>query len=365
MRSPLFQPDPGLSDRAWLDGRSQDRGRFVALVGDAELDEGNIYEALIEGAKHDVRNLWWILDYNRQSLDATSADRMFERFDEIFRSCGWRVVELRYGKRLKAGAGSGIPSSKAGSTVSETPSFRRSHYQGGAALAARIEAELGKKAAAFLKANDDAALASLFSDLGGHCMESLVEAFDAAQDDVPTLFIAWTIKGNGLPFAGHKDNHAGLMNPTQMAAWREAWAFAEGREWEPLESVGDNARPGVEALIERSRIAREKRNARSGRSIFRPSRHRPARSNRRRPLSAESCSRSPSPADARRPHRYDLAGRDRFDQPRRMGEPARPLPARGDGRHFCAAKDCVGAKMVAQPTKASTSNWASPRTICS
>ena len=80
----------------------KDRGRFVALIGDAELDEGNIYEAIIEGAKHDVRNLWWIVDYNRQSLDATSADRMFERFDEIFSSCGWRVVELRYGKKLQA-----------------------------------------------------------------------------------------------------------------------------------------------------------------------------------------------------------------------------------------------------------------------
>ena len=72
------------------------------MIGDAELDEGNIYEAIIEGAKHDVRNLWWIVDYNRQSLDAVSADRMFERFDEIFKSCGWRVVELRYGKRLRA-----------------------------------------------------------------------------------------------------------------------------------------------------------------------------------------------------------------------------------------------------------------------
>src|SRR5437660_508171 len=83
----------------------RDRGRFVALIGDAELDEGNIYEAIIEGAKHDVRNLWWIVDYNRQSLDATSADRMFERFDEIFRSCGWRVVELCSGKRLQAALG--------------------------------------------------------------------------------------------------------------------------------------------------------------------------------------------------------------------------------------------------------------------
>src|SRR5919205_974538 len=89
-----------LSAHGWLD--EAERGRFVALIGDAELDEGNIYEAIIEGAKHDVRNLWGIVDYNRQSLDATSADRMFERFDEIFRSCGWRVETLRYGKLLEA-----------------------------------------------------------------------------------------------------------------------------------------------------------------------------------------------------------------------------------------------------------------------
>ncbi|HEX6661401.1 MAG TPA: transketolase, partial [Sphingomicrobium sp.] len=133
------------------------------------------------------------------------------------------------------------------------------HYQGGGAWRSRIEAGVGKSAAGFLKQHDDAALASLFTDLGGHCMESLVEAFDSAQDDVPTLFIAWTIKGYGLPFAGHKDNHAGLMNPTQMAAWREAMGVREGQEWDPLESVGDNARPGIEALLERSRIAREKR----------------------------------------------------------------------------------------------------------
>jgi pyruvate dehydrogenase E1 component len=94
-----------LSAHGWLEDGA--RGRFVALIGDAELDEGNIYEAIIEGAKHDVRNLWWIVDYNRQSLDAVSADRMFERFDEIFRSCGWRVIELKYGKRLQATLDSG------------------------------------------------------------------------------------------------------------------------------------------------------------------------------------------------------------------------------------------------------------------
>ena len=245
-----------LAAHGWMD--EAERGRFVALIGDAELDEGNIYEAIIEGAKHDVRNLWWIVDYNRQSLDATSADRMFERFDEIFRSCGWRVVELRYGKKLSKA----LDDDKALKAWFETLSnaeLSALHYQGGGAWRKRIDADLGKKAAAFLKDNDEASLASLFADLGGHCMETVIEAFDAAQDDVPTLFIAWTIKGFGLPFAGHKDNHAGLMNPTQTAALRESMGVREGREWEPLEGVGDNARPGVEALIERTRIAREKR----------------------------------------------------------------------------------------------------------
>ena len=99
--------------------------------------------------------------------------------------------------------------------------------------AARIEADLGKAAAAFLKAHDDNALGTLMSDLGGHCMETLVEAFDAAQDDVPTLFMAWTVKGFGLPFAGHKDNHSGLMNPTQAHGLRD--------------SMGDIRRRRVEA----------------------------------------------------------------------------------------------------------------------
>jgi len=235
-----------------------DRGRFVALIGDAELDEGNIYEAIIEGAKHDVRNLWWIIDYNRQSLDATSADRMFERFDEIFQSCGWRVVELRYGKKL-SGVLAQHPTLKGWFETLPNADLSALHYQGGASWRKRLDAEFGKDAAEFLGEYDDDALASLFSDLGGHCMESLVETFDAAQDDVPTLFIAWTIKGFGLPFAGHKDNHAGLMNPTQLAALRAAMGVREGEEWEKLEGVGDNARPGVEALIERSRVLRDKR----------------------------------------------------------------------------------------------------------
>ena len=77
-------------------------GRMIALAGDAELDEGNIFEALLEGWKHDVRNLWWVIDYNRQSLDAVVSDRLFGRIDAMFEMMGWRVVTLKYGRLLEA-----------------------------------------------------------------------------------------------------------------------------------------------------------------------------------------------------------------------------------------------------------------------
>ncbi len=76
-------------------------GRMVALVGDAELDEGNIFEALLEGWKHDVRNLWWVIDYNRQSLDGVVNDRLFGRIGEMFELVGWRRghAEIRQAAR--------------------------------------------------------------------------------------------------------------------------------------------------------------------------------------------------------------------------------------------------------------------------
>ena len=75
--------------------------KTIALLGDAELDEGNIYEALLEGAKQNVRNCWWIIDYNRQSLDAVVTDELHLKIDELFASMGWRVITLKYGKKLQ------------------------------------------------------------------------------------------------------------------------------------------------------------------------------------------------------------------------------------------------------------------------
>lgn len=240
--------------------REEDAGRMIALMGDAELDEGNIYECLIEGYKHDLRNCWWIVDYNRQSLDATTADRMFRRFDDIFETCGWRVVTLKYGKlqreAFKRPGGKAIEE-----WIDQCPNadFAALTYQGGAAWRERLIADIGAKAGVkkLLASFDDDGLAELMTNLGGHCTESLIEAFDACQDDLPTLFIAYTVKGRGLPLAGHKDNHSGMMNPPQMEQFRKQMGIAEGEEWEPWGGVGDNVAARLKAFVAESALARK------------------------------------------------------------------------------------------------------------
>ncbi|MGD9472379.1 MAG: transketolase [Novosphingobium sp.] len=231
-------------------------GRMIALMGDAELDEGNIYECLIEGFKHGIRNCWWIVDYNRQSLDSTTADRMFRRFDDIFETCGWRVLTLKHGKRQRE-----VFAKPGGQVVADwidqcpNAEYAALTYQGGAAWRERLHRDLAgrKQALKLIDSFGDAELAALMTNLGGHCVETLLEAFEQADDDVPTMFIAYTVKGYGLPFAGHKDNHAGLMNPTQIAALRDSMGIAEGEEWEPFAALGDNVAADLKAFIQPAR----------------------------------------------------------------------------------------------------------------
>jgi pyruvate dehydrogenase E1 component len=244
--------------------KEDDAGRMIALMGDAELDEGNIYECLIEGYKHDLRNCWWIVDYNRQSLDATTADRMFRRFDDIFETCGWRVVTLKYGKRQRE-----VFQRPGGKAIEEwietcpNADYAALTYQGGAAWRERLMADIGQAphVAKLISSFGDDELASIMTNLGGHCIETLVDAFDSAQDDIPTLFIAYTVKGYGTPLAGHKDNHSGMMNPAQMERFRADMGVPEGAEWEPWGGLGDNSATQLQAFVAQSPIARVKAEA--------------------------------------------------------------------------------------------------------
>ncbi|MBX6320252.1 MAG: transketolase [Rhodospirillaceae bacterium] len=211
--------------------------RMVAVVGDAELDEGNVYEALLEGWKHDLRNVWWVIDYNRQSLDAIVSDRLYGRIETLFRDMGWTVVVLKYGKKLEAAFRR--PGGEAlRRWIDDCPNSLYSAlvFKGGAAWREVLLRDIGREPGvkALLAGYDDEALPALMTNLAGHDMSAVLEAFAAVEDDRPTCFIAYTIKGYGLPFAGHKDNHAGLMNLEQMAEFRRRNRIPEGAEWEPF-----------------------------------------------------------------------------------------------------------------------------------
>ena len=215
-------------------------GRMIALAGDAELDEGNIFEALLEGWKHDVRNLWWIIDYNRQSLDAVVSDRLFGRIDALFELVGWRVVTLKYGRKLEA-AFARPDGAHLREWIDACPNSLYSAlvYKGGEGWREHLTRDLNRYPGirAILDEHDDDALQALMTNLAGHDMEAVLDAFHGITDDRPTCFIAYTIKGYGLPLAGHKDNHAGLMNPAQMALFQTGMGVLEGEEWEPFSGL--------------------------------------------------------------------------------------------------------------------------------
>jgi len=213
----------------------QPAGRMIALAGDAEFDEGNVFEALLEGWKHEIRNVWWIIDFNRQSLDSVVEDRLFQHIDGTFRTFGWEVVTLKYGKRLEdAFTRPGGEALREWIDDCPNSTYSALVYRGGAAWRARLNRDLGSTQgiAALLDEHDDASLHALMTNLGGHDLESILEAFHGVESDAATCFIAYTIKGYGLPLAGDKDNHSKVMSPEQMEVYRRAEGIAPGEEYE-------------------------------------------------------------------------------------------------------------------------------------
>ncbi|MEM9782315.1 MAG: transketolase [Pseudomonadota bacterium] len=259
-----------LAGHSWRPNGDGRMGRMIALAGDAEFDEGNIFEALQEGFRHDLRNCWWIIDYNRQSLDAVVNEQMHSRYGEIFRSFGWDVVVLKYGRLLEAAfAEPGGAALREWIDACPNALYSALTFQGGAAWRARLEADLGHNTVGDLTGHlDDDALARLMTNLGGHDVETLRRAFHATTSDRPTAFIAYTIKGHGTPLAGHKDNHSGLMTPDQMTAFRSAMGVREGCEWDALEGTVEPE--AMRAFLDRVPFNAEGRRRRSAGRIALP-----------------------------------------------------------------------------------------------
>ncbi|MBQ4826142.1 transketolase [Leisingera sp. HS039] len=225
-------------------------GRMVALVGDAELDEGNIYEVLQEGWKNGLRNTWWIIDYNRQSLDGIVREGLFERIEKIFDAFGWDVVRVKYGALQRAAFEEpGGEALRAWIDACPNQEYSALTYMGGAVWRQRLLDDLGDQGAvtALIDHRNDAELAALMENLGGNCVETMADAFAAIGHDRPVCFLAYTVKGWGTPIAGHKDNHGGLMTKAQMADWQSHMGVPKGQEWDPFATVADV--PALQAFL--------------------------------------------------------------------------------------------------------------------
>ncbi|MGH6778452.1 MAG: transketolase [Bradyrhizobium sp.] len=241
----------------WMKDRPE--GRMIALVGDAEMDEGNIFEALLEGWKHGLRNTWWVVDYNRQSLDAVVREGLWEKFEAMFRNFGWDVVIVKYGTLMRqAFAEPGGEALRRWIDNCPNALYAALCFQGGAAFRKHLHDEIGDQGPVtqLIDRRSDDELLALMSNLGGHDMASMCGAFEAIDHDRPVCFIAYTIKGVGLPFQGHKDNHAGLMTVAQMEKWRASQNIRPGHEWDKFEGLAQH-QAELEAFLARVPFNRE------------------------------------------------------------------------------------------------------------
>ncbi|MEM6276848.1 MAG: 1-deoxy-D-xylulose-5-phosphate synthase N-terminal domain-containing protein, partial [Pseudomonadota bacterium] len=237
-----------IAAKSW--GSGAPRGRMIALVGDAELDEGNIYEALQEGWKNDLRNTWWIIDYNRQSLDGIVREGLFERIEKIFDAFGWDVVRVKHGALQRAAfAEPGGEVLRDWIDACPNQEYAALTFRGGAVWRQRLMDDLGDQGevTALLDRRSDAELAALMENLGGNCTDTMAETFASIDHDRPTCFLAYTVKGWGTPIAGHKDNHGGLMTKAQFATWQAHMGIDPGKEWDRFAGVDDV--PALEAFL--------------------------------------------------------------------------------------------------------------------
>jgi pyruvate dehydrogenase E1 component len=213
-----------------------DAERFIALSGDAELDEGNVWEAIIEESLQNLRNTIWIIDLNRQSLDRVVPGVRAGRLKDIFAACGWQVLEAKYGLNLQAAfdrpGGDALRQCIDDMSNEQYQSLIRSDGQ--AIRQALSEYARGAEVVRAVADVPDAQLPELLANLGGHDLRVLLGALDqaAADPDRPAVIFAYTVKGWGLPIAGDPLNHSALLSPDRLEAFRQAQGIDEAHQWD-------------------------------------------------------------------------------------------------------------------------------------
>lgn len=213
----------------------QDPARFIALVGDAELDEGNVWEAIADPATQGLGNFTMVVDLNRQSLDRVIPDIAAERLKRFFGDAGWHVAEAKYGARLtSAFAQPGGDALEARIDEMPNEAYQALFGLSGVDVRSKFLAGADPAVSQFVEHMNDAELKHLVTDLGGHDLGLLLDTFRAcdAETDRPSVVFAYTIKGRGLAMAGDPMNHAALLTPAQIDVFRAEVGLDETNEWD-------------------------------------------------------------------------------------------------------------------------------------
>ncbi|MEV0399887.1 pyruvate dehydrogenase [Actinoallomurus sp. NPDC050550] len=211
----------GALSRRYVDGLvgGAGTGRQYSLLGDAELDEGAVWEAVLDSAVAELGEIVWIIDLNRQSLDRVVPKIAADKLQGMFTAAGWQVITLKYGRLLQelfARPGGGELRRRI--DAMPNPEYQRLLRCGAAELRQRLPGDGpgAGRIAELVEQVDDTTLVDVIADLAGHDLAALDEAFSAIDDTRPTAIFAYTIKGYGQATKGHPQNHSALLSDTQL-----------------------------------------------------------------------------------------------------------------------------------------------------
>jgi pyruvate dehydrogenase E1 component len=279
-------------------GQSAVAGRQYSLVGDAELDEGAIWEAVLDPSVAELGEIVWIVDFNRQSLDRVVPNISATRVHAMFAAAGWQVLSVKYGRILdELFARPDGQALRRRIDEMTNPEYQRLLRCTPAELRTRLPGE-GPDADAIRRViaqSDDVEISSAIRNLGGHDLGALVDAFAAIDDGRPTVIFAYTVKGNGLPNAGHPQNHSNQLTQAQMREladrvgmdladpWRRFAAGTEQDQWcrraalrLSRDPVGAQAPPEVPSDLGRTPVGKGSTQQALGRALVDLTRQAPA-----------------------------------------------------------------------------------------
>ena len=224
-------------------------GRQYSLLGDAELDEGAVWEAVVDPGVAELGEIVWVVDVNRQSLDRVVPLITADRLRGMFSAAGWQVITLKYGRLLEElFARPGGEALRHRIDAMPNPEYQRLLRCDAGELRRRLPG--GDESLARLVADlDDDALARAIRNLGGHDLSSLDAAYEAIDDSRPTIILAYTIKGYGLAVEGHPQNHSALLTEAQLGELAAQLGTDPGQPWN--RSAPDSAAGALSAEVAR------------------------------------------------------------------------------------------------------------------